>query len=255
VSRPASQPEGSSSAAQSAEVAASTGSSAAQVSFGHLLESYGTAIYHYAEQHLGLIGVILYAYVSAIGLLYSQSLYWVIGINPLDFFETSDFLLAGLRHPIALVLPAVIFISDAAFSLLLFLPVLSMTPLWKKAGVPDRLVDRFRRLNQILFHLQLGYAIVATVMFTLMMPVLAAAMVDQCARPVLVHLRKEAAGDEKSAPPLARAIVGSTQKFLFLENPADKTYSAMPIDIVSQVVPDAPSKRSLPERLACLAIQ
>jgi hypothetical protein len=61
----------------------------------------------YIEEHRVFIGVLFYLYATLIGLLYFLALYWVTGINLFNFFELTDFLLAGLRHPVLLLLPII----------------------------------------------------------------------------------------------------------------------------------------------------
>ena len=67
---------------------------------------YLKRIVEFVGGNLTLVGVLLYAYVSIVGILYCEALYYWVGINPLHFFDASDFLLAGLRHPFALIAPA-----------------------------------------------------------------------------------------------------------------------------------------------------
>lgn len=57
-------------------------------------------------QHPALALSFGYLYVSAIGMLYTSKLFSAFGISMLDFAETTDFLLAALRRPVALLLSA-----------------------------------------------------------------------------------------------------------------------------------------------------
>jgi hypothetical protein len=66
-----------------------------------------------------LLGALLYAYVTTIGIIYSYAIFIKIGINPLSFYDTADFLLAGLRHPAALVIPVVLALINVVFAYLL----------------------------------------------------------------------------------------------------------------------------------------
>ena len=70
--------------------------------------------------NVALVGALLYAYVAYVGLVYCVALYWMIGINLINLFEPTDFLLAGLRHPIVLVLPVIFIGYYWCFSLVAF---------------------------------------------------------------------------------------------------------------------------------------
>src|SRR5215216_3918889 len=54
-----------------------------------------------------LVASLLYLYVTGIGLFYSWFLYRRFGINIFDYSESSDFLLAALKNPGALILIAI----------------------------------------------------------------------------------------------------------------------------------------------------
>jgi hypothetical protein len=50
-----------------------------------------------------LVLTLLYLYVTAIGMVYSASLYGRFGINIFDYSEIGDFLLSAFKNPIALI--------------------------------------------------------------------------------------------------------------------------------------------------------
>lgn len=78
------------------------------------------SIARYSLQHPALMLTLAYVYVSAIGVAYTSALFSTFGINILDFAETTDFLLAALRQPVALVLSAVLAAVWVGYLLLVY---------------------------------------------------------------------------------------------------------------------------------------
>ncbi len=89
------------------------------------------ALWAYALERPAVFGAIAYLYVSAIGLLYNAVYFRGFDIDVLAFYEVGDFLLAGLRRPLILLIP----IAIVAASILLGVVTV----------VLDRLHKRFRR--------------------------------------------------------------------------------------------------------------
>jgi hypothetical protein len=56
------------------------------------------------ENHAYIFGI-LYLVVCVMGVIYDNAIYYRTGVNPLLYFDLSDFLLSGLRHPLILVIP------------------------------------------------------------------------------------------------------------------------------------------------------
>ena len=56
------------------------------------------------ENHAYMFGI-LYLVVCVMGIIYDNVIYYRTGVNPLLYFDLSDFLLSGLRHPLILVIP------------------------------------------------------------------------------------------------------------------------------------------------------
>jgi len=46
--------------------------------------------------------------VCGMGIIYDNAIYYLTGVNPLLYFDLSDFLLSGLRHPVVLVIPTLL---------------------------------------------------------------------------------------------------------------------------------------------------
>jgi hypothetical protein len=186
--------------------------------------------------NVAVVGAILYAYVTYVGLVYSVGLYWIIGINPLSFFETTDFLLAGLRHPVVLVLPVF-----AAFYYGWFSLVASSES--KGVSSPS---DRRRDIAR-----GLGIAAFVGVLTAVFLPMGASYYVGRhahdCGQPAQIYLRKDSLGEQQPGKPLSRSIIGSTQKFLLLDEvQSDPAYSVLPIEIVAEiVVRDLPARRPI----------
>jgi hypothetical protein len=205
------------------------------------------AAYQYVVDHLVLAGLFLYAYVTLIGLLYSEAVYWTIGINPLDFFEPTDFLLAGLRHPVALTIPVVIFIFYVGLLLIMDLPTSWLRKRFHPAE-PDAVESAFRNL---VFRLTVFYGIVAALVAAIFIPTLAMMTFDDCSQPVNIYLRKEVAIEVQPTKALSRTIVGSTQRMLLLKDTQANTYAAMPLEVVAEIVHGTQPKGDTSMRIIC----
>jgi hypothetical protein len=66
-----------------------------------------------------LVLTLLYLYATAIGIVYSRVLYARFGINIFDYSETTDFLLAAFRNPIAFLVAGILIVLGAAYVALL----------------------------------------------------------------------------------------------------------------------------------------
>jgi hypothetical protein len=66
----------------------------------------GLAISHYAAKHSPL-AILLYGMICVVGVFYDETVYYLKGVNPLLYFDVSDFLLSGLRHPLIFLTPIV----------------------------------------------------------------------------------------------------------------------------------------------------
>jgi len=91
----------------------------------------------YCLQHPALILSLAYLYVSALGMAYASALYSAFGINILDFAETTDFLLAALHQPVALILSAVLMAYFIGAGALLYagIAVARRPPAWVRESV------------------------------------------------------------------------------------------------------------------------
>lgn len=65
------------------------------------------AIWKYALEKPAAIVSILYIYVSLVGLLYNVSYFYWFNINVVQFYDVTDFILACLRNPPALLVPII----------------------------------------------------------------------------------------------------------------------------------------------------
>ncbi len=189
--------------------------------------------------NVALVGALLYAYVAYVGLVYCVALYWMIGINLINLFEPTDFLLAGLRHPIVLVLPVIFIGYYWCFSLVAF--------------------GRTKEVSSLSHRRHINVFMLGTVVFgvlpALLLPIGASYYVGlhahDCGQPVQNYLRKDSLGEQEPGKPLLRSIIGSTQKFLLLaEVQSDPAYSVLPVESVAEiVVRDLPARRSIYCRL------
>jgi hypothetical protein len=57
-----------------------------------------------------IVSILLYVYVTIVGLAFAISFQLKTGLDSLYFYDPTDFLLAGLRHPAALAIPIIIFL-------------------------------------------------------------------------------------------------------------------------------------------------
>jgi hypothetical protein len=183
--------------------------------------------------NVALVGALLYAYVTFVGLSYSVDLYWTIGFNPLNLFETADFLLAGLRHPIVLVLPVIVVVY-----MLFFLAssgsegVSSPSDRRRNSTVTLKIAVFFGALTAVFLPMGASYYVVRN-----------------CGQPAQIYLRKDSLAEQEPSKPLSRSIIGSTQKFLLLDElQSDPAYSVLPIESVAEI-----EVRHLPARsILCL---
>lgn len=234
------------------QVPAPAGCPPPAVSLRPLLRRRLMSSYRYVEENLVFIGVLLYAYVTFVGLLYSEALYWKIGINPLSFFEPTDFLLAGLRHPVALTIPVIILILDLLSTLILFLPALWVV---KKKALPAQLARQLERVNRFFLYFNLGSSVLVALLALFLTPAIAIQTIDQCGQPVRIYLRKEAAGERETANPLSRTIIGSTQTMLLLQDADKHAYGVMPVDVMREIIPNGRSAQDSTLRVVCAVFQ
>jgi hypothetical protein len=62
----------------------------------------------YVRSNPTYVGTLLYLTICFLGLVYNQTVFAITGLNPTLYFDVSDFILSGLRHPVVLVTPIVL---------------------------------------------------------------------------------------------------------------------------------------------------
>lgn len=222
--------------------------------------------YRFVLEHLALVGVALYAYVTLVGLAYSEAIYWRIGINPLNYFGPTDFLLAGLRHPGALILPPTLLLISYASTIMVWLPSLLMVKVFF-ACFGSRLASRYPRI----FDPQVGsklesfvrlwayfnlFAVTLEALAGLfLVPFLAVKAVPKCHQPVQISLRADAVGEKKAAIQQKIIIIGSSQTMLFAIDQKTHLYTAIPTDTVASINARGPAKQQFLEKVACTVLQ
>jgi hypothetical protein len=215
---------------------------------------YLKQIVAFVGANLTLVGVLLYAYVSSVGILYCEALYYWIGINPLQFFDASDFLLAGLRHPFALIAPALYALSYIAFAVIG--GTLWAFTSWLGSRAPDNFAIRLlRTFRPVSLRFSLFYALFIFVFVALAVPLGTAFFAQSCGSPVTIQLHADASAGQTTDTPLHMIIVGSTQKVLLLRAPDNNRFMALPYDSISQISAGKDETRDVGNALFCIALQ
>jgi hypothetical protein len=148
----------------------------------------------------------LYLFICFQGVIYDDAVYVKTGVNPLLYFDVSDFLLSGLRHPIIFLIPTILTVAIIVLGTML--------------GLHDT---------------RAYYAISAVLLFCIagLISVHAANYkMEYCGQDVWIEF------NEKSASPTSQSkwmIYGSTNKVVFVEPRED---SKTPDNIVNGAVPN-----------------
>jgi hypothetical protein len=213
----------------------------------------------YIEKHqvllYPLIYALLYIYVTLIGLLYFLALYWVTGINLFNFFELTDFLLAGLRHPMVLlvliIVPLFFWIEQNVVVRWVIWCLEYMDKKPSSTTIPQTHSES--RKSRLYFAL----ATIVPVALLILSFIPLFTIEDKCGAPVRIYLRKDAVGEQQTDKPLLR-IISSTQKMLLLEyvnEPANEpAYGLVPVELVQKIDVQRRPPEDWGHRLACIVL-
>jgi hypothetical protein len=222
--------------------------------------------YRFVLEHLALVGVALYAYVTLVGLAFSEAMYWRIGINPLNYFGPTDFLLAGLQHPGAVILPPFILLLSYAWTILLWLPsVWTVKKFFVRYGsglasrypvvFAPQIGSRAERLVRQWVYFNLFAVTLEALAGLFLMPFMSVEAVSECHQPVQISLRADAVGEKQAAISQKFVIIGSSQTMLFAIDQKSHLYTAIPTDTVASIGASQPAKQQLLKKIACTVMQ
>lgn len=223
------------------------------------------ALWAYALERPAVFGALAYLYVSATGLLYNVVFFRSFDIDVLAFYEVGDFLLAGLRRPLILLIP----IAIVAASVLLGVVTVVLDRLHKRvrrdlttslSSAGGRrtwaaaLATRYNELNErwnrrtVLLdrHLLTIYLLLAVVLSASVVISLATADASEITR----ETRRHCVYTEDSATrPIAEPAfyIGSTQAVYFFLS--DGALHLVPRDRVTRIV-----RVDLPASAQCAAL-
>jgi hypothetical protein len=219
----------------------------------------------YIEKHqvliYPLIYALLYIYVTLIGLLYFLALYWVTGVNLFNFFELTDFLLAGLRHPMVLlvliIVPLFFWIEQNVVMrwFIWWLEYMDKKPSSMSSTSSTTIPQIRSESRKSRLYFALATIVPAALLILSFIPLFT--IEDKCGAPVRIYLRKDAVGEQQTDKPLLR-IISSTQKMLLLEyvnEPADEpAYGLIPVDLVQKIDVQRRPPEDWGHRLACIVL-
>lgn len=158
----------------------------------------GAVLLSFLRDHPAIVGTLLYAQVSAVGLVYTWRLYRQFGVNVFDFAEANDFLLAAFKEPFAFL--------QALGGVALLAAYIGFTRRWTK----DWSLQLRRRM--------LWASAIVIVLYTLAPAVIEARRSGHAVRTSphqLVKVTVRTARSEASAFPEPLALIGTTEKFTF----------------------------------------
>ncbi len=185
------------------------------------------------REHPALAVTMLYALVSAIGLLFNWSLFRQFGVNVFNFMEVGDFLLAALREPLTFVLSATALVVTYLIQRLGALELRWLTGRKDKGRFWAGYYWFSRTIN--------NHAVTGLVGFLLYCYLFLALYADHksdqiragVARQVSVELASES--DHIEGRPIA--FLGATNRFVFLFDVAADTTHIIPHENLSVMTP------------------
>ncbi len=185
------------------------------------------------REHPALAVTILYALVSAIGLLFNWSLFREFGVNVFNFMEVGDFLLAALREPLTFVLSGTALLASYLIQRLGALELQWLT------GRKDR--GRFwsgyywfsRRINNHSITGLVGFLLYCYLFLALYAGWKSDQIRSGIARQVSVELASES--DYIEGRPVA--LLGATNRFVFLYDVDAATTHIIPHENLSVMTP------------------
>ena len=215
-----------------AETPALTPEQAAEASAGPRLREVGkSAFTRIIREHPTLVLTLLYIGLTFVGVVHDFFFYLYFKINVLDYSETGDFLLAGLKNPLAVllaILPVPLFIIVRRWG----------RTLRRRSSVYQQYQERLDRMGwNSLTARGLGAVLFILVYITLFNELYAFAeakrMHDGKGRRVSFLRNDGISPDERPI------LLGTTSKFVFFYYPSRKATEIVPIDNLTALTVDS----------------
>jgi hypothetical protein len=170
-----------------------------------------------------------YVYLTAVGLLYSASLYFWFGINILDYSEVADFLLGAFKNPYALLVG----LGQAVVGAFVVVRYVSQGEVLSRN---DLQVGEFMRKRALILS-------IGIIVYLVIIPIIFASWAaydvkDGQKEKVEVRYRSfKGSADQVTVPGLE--LIGATQKTFFFYDPDEKRTIVIPqAQLVSIEIPD-----------------
>ena len=178
-----------------------------------------TSVLSFFREHPAIIGSLLYAQVTLIGIVYTYVLYQEFNVNIFDYAETSDFLLAAFRNPLTF--------TAALITIVLVILVQAVVVQLSNRG--ETLVrERLRRNFTAVF--------VASILVILALGVVAALFLAQrrvdelresSSQPETVQYRAPSGSEEQTTVSNLQ-LIGNAGTFALFYDPRDETTLVIP---------------------------
>jgi hypothetical protein len=157
-----------------------------------------------------LVGTLLYGFICVAGVFYDNTIYYYKSVNPLLYFDISDFILSGLRHPIIFLIPVLLAILIIIIGAVL----------------------KFSKGDLKIYYI---LSILLITITTLVMSYYAAKYkINNCGQDIVIHLTQATTSTPKEV-----MLYGSTSKVIFVENKEDAVYPdkavAIPFDGIQRI--------------------
>jgi hypothetical protein len=207
------------------------------------LRSFGRSVAsRIVHEHPALVFTLAYVGLTALGMVYDIWFYHFFQIDILEYSETSDFVLAAIHNPIAVV------ISIIPIGMLL-VGIRFREFLIRKSARYDAYQQKYTNTvwNSRPFKVTMAVILITTyaVVFT---ELYAAAIAGKLKRgggtPVSISRIN---GDKPGEKPI---VLGTTSRFLFLYYQARRETEIVPIDNISQVTVDSRMKKEREQPVA-----
>jgi hypothetical protein len=169
-----------------------------------------------AREHPTLVLTLTYLALTFVGLIHDLWFYRYFNINILDFSETSDFLLAAIRNPAAVLLS--------------MLPIAILMGFRRLRETAIRVFTRTR-----LYGL---FVIVYAILFTQFYSAREAGRIKNGVGRRVTYIRND--GIRTDEQPI---LLGTTARFLFFYHPSTKTTEIVPIDATTALRVDSRRRR------------
>jgi hypothetical protein len=160
-------------------------------------------------KNYAIISAILYIFICFLGVIYDDTVYVKTGVNPLLYFDITDFLLSGLRHPIIFLIPTIVTIGIILVGTVLGLHKYHTTAYYSISSASLLCIA--------------GYITIHSANYKM----------EYCGQDVSITFNEKSASPTK---PFEGMIYGSTNKVVFVE-PRSPVDNDTPQDIIHAKLP------------------